>query len=243
MTGGLVISNSSPTVDAKTTALTRGSAPGSNLSRSPFTIKDSANNVLSAINKTVNTNTSSWTYLIDYDHQDGTQHYIGVGHDQSGNWKTYAPTPAANSNDTTIATSAFVQGLVNTALASANANTNDKFNLIKDYGVLESIGANGYIQFNSGLVIEWGSVAAQSQQDYGHSRATNLPKALSAIYYCNDGIHPINSPFNYYYMQQSYTLTFNGSQVIQTANPHDDGDGGQAYPRLPAYRYIVVGHT
>ena len=167
--------------------------------------------------------------MVDYDHQDGTQHYIGVGHTATGAVQTYAPTPASSSNDTNIATTAFVK---------------DIFDQTKDYIIDKNIGANGYIKFNSGLVIQWGTVAGQQRQSpysSNTSRSINLPKALSSAIYYPSTEYSVNGVDNHG-NRVNYDLTYNTSKITQTIFDTDDGEGHTHYSTyFPAFKYLVVG--
>ena len=230
MSGALTVSNSSPSINGKTTATTRGYNPVSSVSRNVFSVLDNSNNYLASLNKSVATNGESWTKLIDYDHQDGTQHYIGVGHNSAGSVLTYAPTPSASSNDTTIATTAFVQGL---------------FNKTKDYVVQESLGASGYIKFNSGLILQW-VTAGSGGSGYNHSRNISLPISFpnTVYYYSGNNVDNMFGMGDRYmqYPPYSYKLSCSKTAITQTLNPIYDGEGGYYYPNdFPAFMLFAIG--
>ena len=144
ISGNITIQNASPAMTLKTTGLTIGTNPISNTSKYPLQLLDNNGARLYSIFKYVGTNGESSTRLYDYNHKNGGGDYIGINHNSAGNVFTYAPTPATSDNSTQIATTAFVKSVI------AGMN---------DYVVAKSIAANGYIQFNSGLVIMWGTVA------------------------------------------------------------------------------------
>ena len=111
LTGNVTISKSAPALVTKNTALTRGTAPTAANNNWFVQGQDSAAKNTGGLYKTVSTTNVSEMRLYDYPNKDNTSggHYISIGHDADGNAFTYAPTPAASSNNTNIATTAFVK--------------------------------------------------------------------------------------------------------------------------------------
>ena len=120
--------SSQPIVALKVTNITRNTdgtnsnVPASNVSAYPLVIQDNAGNAVSSVMKYTSTAGLTSTRLYDYDNQDGTAAYIGVGHTADGTAFTYAPTPASTSNDTNIATTAFVTTKHNNTITGLSVN-------------------------------------------------------------------------------------------------------------------------
>lgn len=95
----------------KKTNVTRGTAPATNIYMN-HVFKDRANNYLGAFETAYYTNKGSLTALYTYKTTEASGNYIGrigVGCNTDGKVYTIAPTPAETSNDTNIATTAFVK--------------------------------------------------------------------------------------------------------------------------------------
>ncbi len=104
MTGVLTVQNSN--IKVKDTGITRASSTTAKYPF-PFQIVDNANNTLGGVYFTYGTDKSTRTHLMCYKGTTTSSSdwsYIGIGYNGSGNVYTYAPNPAANSNDTNIAT-------------------------------------------------------------------------------------------------------------------------------------------
>ena len=111
MTGNVAISSSSPTFTTKDTSITRNTAPSVDVAHIPVQGIDSANNRTWGLYHRYTTDKTNRIDLIVYNGTTTNYNWtgIGVGFDGSGNAFTYAPTPATSSNDTSIATTAFVK--------------------------------------------------------------------------------------------------------------------------------------
>ena len=115
----------------KKTTITRGTAPTSNIYMN-HVFKDKANNYLGAFETTYFTNKSSLTALYTYKTTEASGNYIGrigVGCNTDGKVYTVAPTPAETSNDTNIATTAFVKTIAGKYLPLAGGTMSGSITL------------------------------------------------------------------------------------------------------------------
>ncbi len=88
-----------------------------------------------------------------------------------------APTPSSTDNDTSIATTAFVQSVIGTlSLGSASrrdVGTGPANNLIPDMGsFIRSLASNGYQNIPGGLLIQWGTASISGS---GTTATVNFP--------------------------------------------------------------------
>lgn len=180
LTGGTIQNNNSITaLINKTANITRGTTPSAGKEQWIIRGVDSAGNPTGGIYKYVTADNISSTRLYDYTNSanSGGGHYIGVFHAADGTGYTYAPTPASTDDSTKIATTAYVKDCVPKSIGSAtkpvytNSNgvvTACTYTLGKsvpsnavftdtDNISASSNAANGYIQFDNGLIIEWGN--------------------------------------------------------------------------------------
>ena len=111
----------------KSPAVVRGTAPSSNIEFSTFDFRDcetsSGNHRIGLVSTVYKTDKSSYTGMYAYDTTVATGNspadwWVGVGCDKNAKVYTHAPTPAATSNDTNIATTAFVK----TAISNNNSS-------------------------------------------------------------------------------------------------------------------------
>ncbi len=126
LTGNLTIGKSSPYLQLKSTDVTKATAPSANYTPVAIEHNDSAGRRLWGIYYNYNTDKQSFVRLIANSGTttNNTWAGIGVGYDGSGNWFTYAPTPATADNSTKIATTAYVkaQGYI-TGITKAQVTT------------------------------------------------------------------------------------------------------------------------
>lgn len=109
MSGILTVQNAN--IKVKDTGITRAS---STTAKYPFALQlvDNGNNTLGGVYFTYGTDKATKTHLMCYKgttNSSSDWSYIGIGYNGSGGVYTYAPTPATASNDTNIATTAFVK--------------------------------------------------------------------------------------------------------------------------------------
>lgn len=111
----------------KSPAVVRGTAPSSNIEFSTFDFRDcgtsSGNHRIGLVSTVYKTDKSSYTGMYAYDTTVATGNspadwWLGIGCDKNAKVYTHAPTPAATSNDTNIATTAFVK----TAISNNNSS-------------------------------------------------------------------------------------------------------------------------
>ena len=115
LTGNLVINKSSPGLYFKNTDIVRNTAPSSDVSTN-ITVQDKNGVNLAHFQNIYRADKENLTRMVAFKGTttDSTWTAISVGYDNNGNVFTYAPTPAASSNTTHIATTAWV----NTKLGS-----------------------------------------------------------------------------------------------------------------------------
>lgn len=97
---------------AKNKGIARGTAPSGNTYHQPLQLLDMNDKTIGAIEIGLLTDKRSLVNLICYkgtDAADNSNARIEVGWDKNGNIYTFAPTPAASSNTTNIATTAWVR--------------------------------------------------------------------------------------------------------------------------------------
>lgn len=70
-----------------------------------------------------------------------------------------APTPASGTNNTQLATTAFVQSLINS----------------KGTIIASSLGTNGYVKFSNGFIVQWGQVSLTNSKWEGEVGPFNFP--------------------------------------------------------------------
>lgn len=118
-----------------------------------------------ALSFTNNTDGSIKAALICYKNEANSTSsgIISIQVNSSGTYTTTAPTPAASSNTTNIATTAWVKSFANTSGAN--------------YMTTFSKGGNGYFKFTNGLIIQWGTSTK------GSSKTVTLPTAFSSTNY------------------------------------------------------------
>lgn len=175
-----VVSNANPAYEVKQTDVVKGTAPSANHFTPFIRLIDNNGVIMGGVENGYKTNRENRIHLIVYPgttDNNSTNAQIAVGFDASGNWYTYAPTPAANDNSTKIATTEWVTskigsgGIVatsctgNSATATALQNTRQiwgqNFNgtanvtgaisnasSIEFNGVGSSAGHGGYIDFH-----------------------------------------------------------------------------------------------
>lgn len=106
---------------------------------------------------------------------------ISVSIDDSGNITTYAPTPGSTSNDTNIATTAFVKSIVPTYTAGAGLSlTSNEFSLDTSGATTGSYGPSENITGNEGTTVnipyitvdEYGRVTSISDKVYTSKNST-----------------------------------------------------------------------
>lgn len=142
MSGTLTVQNAN--VKVKDTGITRAS---STTAKYPFALQlvDNGNNTLGGVYFTYGTDKATKTHLMCYKgttNSSSDWSYIGIGYNGSGGVYTYAPTPATASNDTNIATTAFVkaQGYI-TSSGSITGNAATATKIQRNVGNGSYVGA------------------------------------------------------------------------------------------------------
>ena len=150
MTGDLAISKTNPYFRLKSTNITKATKPSANYTPVAVEHVDSANKRLWGIYYNYNTDKTSYVRLIvnKGTTTDNTWAGIGVGYDGSGNWFTYAPTPAAADSSTKIATTEWVRNAsgntkLNAATATKATNDSDGKKISTTYAKLASPALTG----------------------------------------------------------------------------------------------------
>ena len=123
LTGNTTLKKANPRFIIQTTGATRGTAPSAAVNDVHIYGYDNASKALWGLYSRYGTDKSNRVDLIAYKGTttDSIWSGIGIGYDGSGNWFTSAPTPAANSNNTNIATTAFVNTRLQSTITSTNA--------------------------------------------------------------------------------------------------------------------------
>lgn len=150
------------TLNQKMSSVQRGTSPSSQQSLSPYRITDNVGETLSGITKVVKIDGASDTRLYDYSNVDGSAHYIGIGHDGSGNAITYAPTPSTNDSSHKIATTQFVNNFINSGLDISSAD-------------------DGYIKIKDTLIIQWGTITPSSTGEKTVTFPTQFSKKCYSV--------------------------------------------------------------
>lgn len=115
MTGDLVLeeANTFHSFYTDDGVLNRGTAPSNTIYRSPFNYRDKNNRMLAMLYGEYYTDKSNWFGLLVYKYattNSGDYAKIGIGYNTNGDAYTFAPNPPATSNDSSIATTAWVRG-------------------------------------------------------------------------------------------------------------------------------------
>lgn len=141
----------------KYSAYTRGTAPSSILYSSPLKVEDKTNDKpLYMIYGQYETNRQNWAGLLVYKGTDTTNTYtrLSVGYDGNGNIFSYAPTPATSSNDTNIATTAYVKSNLSSYVTLSSAQTISGVktfsSMINSSAGIKLTASNNAIKLNSG---------------------------------------------------------------------------------------------
>lgn len=166
MTGNLVISQAdvSQALILKDTTITKGTAPSTS-KYSNIINRDSANSTMSLISSGYLSNGGSYISIRAIKPQVGSSEYteIIVGYNSAGNPYAQAPTPAANSNGTNIATTAWVRtwgnGKQDTLTAGDAIDITSNVIGVKIDGTSITLNADGELQSSGGVpsVIDGGN--------------------------------------------------------------------------------------
>ena len=130
-----------------------------------------------------------------------------------------APTPGTGDNSTRVATTAFVQSLINSIKGSIGGTI-----------VASNLGQNGYVKFSNGLILQWGNFNSGRQSYPPKSSTFNFPITFSnscyqAIVLANDG--------------GLYTASWTESKVTIYVKNYDKDLKDNAY--INTVRYWAVG--
>lgn len=87
-----------------------------------------------------------------------------------------APTPGTSDNGTRIATTAFVQSLINSLKGSISGTI-----------VASNLAQNGYVKFSNGLILQWGTIRGSCKKQGKGKNSTTIP-------------YPISFTQNYYFI-------------------------------------------
>ena len=145
-----------------------------------------------------------------------------------------APTPGTSDNGTRIATTAFVQSLINSLKGSIGGTI-----------VASNLAQNGYVKFSNGLILQWGnlsgSVTSGSSDGQINTSYVNFP--ISFTKFCNLGKDSI--PYTNNKNQENGSATFVLSGIKITASPQKVLDWGEykIYPSTTSikFNYIAIG--
>lgn len=134
-----------------------------------------------------------------------------------------APTPGTSDNGTRIATTAFVQSLINSLKGSIGGTIS-----------AISLNTNGYVKFSNGLIIQWGSYSSGRQGYPTNTNSFNFPITFPSTCYLVM-LSPQDSDI--------YTSTWTTSTVtIKSANNATSGEYlGKENVYINAVRYIAIG--
>ena len=139
--------------------ITRGTAPSSAAERNLY-FYDSAGNKTAAFGTAYYTDKASRNAIYAYDTTSATGNnigYISIGCDKNGNVVTHAPTPATASNDTNIATTAFVkaQGYVtaNDKVKQVSGTGNSDRPILVRYNAADASETANYAVYNDNVTI------------------------------------------------------------------------------------------
>ena len=110
---------------------------------------------------------------------------VAINH-RNGNIKTtgnvtangamYSATPGTSDNSTRVATTAFVQSLINSLKGSIGGTI-----------VASNLAQNGYVKFSNGLILQWGTIRGSCKQQGKGKNSTTIP-------------YPISFTQNYYFI-------------------------------------------
>lgn len=131
----------------------------------------------------------------------GTPIRVAINH-RNGNIKTtgnvtangamYSATPGTSDNSTRVATTAFVQSLINSLKGSIGGAI-----------VASNLAQNGYVKFSNGLIIQWGSCNSVGTTTFPISflnKCLNI-FGVNELYHCYTSV-PGNGRYEYYYAGQ-----------------------------------------
>lgn len=126
---------------------------------------------------------------------------VAINH-RNGNIKTtgnviangamYSATPGTSDNSTRVATTAFVQSLINSLKGSISGAI-----------VASNLAQNGYVKFSNGLIIQWGSCNSVGTTTFPISflnKCLNI-FGVNELYHCYTSV-PGNGRYEYYYAGQ-----------------------------------------
>ena len=115
----------------------------------------------------------------------GTPIRVAINH-RTGNIKTtgnitangamYSATPGTSDNSTRVATTAFVQSLINSLKGSIGGTI-----------VASNLAQNGYVKFSNGLILQWGTIRGSCKKQGKGKNSTTIP-------------YPISFTQNYYFI-------------------------------------------
>ena len=110
---------------------------------------------------------------------------VAINH-RNGNIKTtgnvtangamYSATPGTSDNSTRVATTAFVQSLINSLKGSIGGTI-----------VASNLAQNGYVKFSNGLILQWGTIRGSCKKQGKGKNSTTIP-------------YPISFTQNYYFI-------------------------------------------
>lgn len=153
---------------------------------------------------------------------------VAINH-RNGNIKTtgnvtangamYSATPGTSDNSTRVATTAFVQSLINSLKGSIGGTI-----------VASNLAQNGYVKFSNGLILQWGTFSSGRQPYPTDSSTFNFPITFSNSCYqtivsANDG--------------GIYTASWTNSQLTIYVKNYNNVDKDNVY--INTVRYWAIG--
>lgn len=133
-----------------------------------------------------------------------------------------APTPGTSDNGTRIATTAFVQSLVNSIKGSIGGTIS-----------AASLNTNGYVKFSNGLIVQWGSYSSGRQGNATASNSFNFPIAFPSVCYS-----VVLAPQDFDIYKVSWSTT---KATITSARVSQNATTGKQDWYTNAVRYIAIG--
>lgn len=130
-----------------------------------------------------------------------------------------APTPGTSTNNTQIATTAFVRNLLNSG----------------SFGTISaaSLNTNGYVKFSNGLIVQWGSYSSGRQGNATASNSFNFPIAFPSVCYS-----VVLAPQDFDIYKVSWSTT---KATITSATVSQNATTGKQDWYTNAVRYIAIG--
>ena len=135
-----------------------------------------------------------------------------------------APTPGTSDNGTRIATTAFVQSLINSLKGSIGGTI-----------VASNLAQNGYVKFSNGLILQWGTFNGKVNSAEG-AKTLLFPITFSSLF------SETPSPAPWSNNRGSYGgATYNNTGLVVTANPANNSPLLSVTETTVNFKYIAIG--